>query len=315
MCDMVVSKSERKKARRKSKNEPGPIPKNNEELLVRLKEERLEKKESLDRTTKGKMKALIALAGVFMAMLAFFESYTPSSSEFSTIVFFVGVIGPMVFAFPVVALRSEYLKAMISKTPDWLLEAVWSTYVVYCGVAFLLFAVAVLWSGLPEGLGLLSLFIVVDLLFIILISVVGFYLATRAIIRKKAREDSRSAKEDTQKMLENRSQRLAYSLSVGVIVYVLPAIALAAQPMTILSLRASVILCSFSPLFLWMLMSFLSHQEYYICVSELEKVIKRVESDGPKSFDKNVLAFSNILRYGRSKGLFIRRSKRSTSRR
>lgn len=273
-----------------------------------MKTEVAEKRASLDKVTKSAKKAAAPMVSALLLALAFFATRSLNQSEISTIWFLVGVTGPMSFAFPIVVFKTDFLKAVLRKSPDWIVESLWGTYMTVCGIAFLFFAFAMVWSNLRD------LFTVIDTIFILLLSAFSFGMAIRAVIRRRGREDAKLAKKEMGAILDSSMKRTAYGGAILIAVFVLPVCALLFQPLTASSLQGSVISVSLAPLLVWAVLRFLVYQMYFIHTDQLEMLAERVDADGPQRFDKNVLDFANITRYGRLNKRHIKQSRHSRSR-
>jgi multisubunit Na+/H+ antiporter MnhG subunit len=268
-----------------------------------LEKEIDEKKKSLQMKTRSLKTIAVALFTATGAALTFLATVPLDRTEMEVVWLMIGITGPMSFAFPIVAFKNDYLRARMRKSPDWLVESVWGAYMTVCGLAFLLFAFSILQSQS------LDVFTLTDILFILLISLVSAQMALRAISRRKRHEDFQSMKKEAKRLLDSKMNRVAYSAVIGAIVYVLPVVSLLLHPITLASLRGAIFFIPFAPLAVIAIVTFFVHQQLFIYVDQAERLKENVDREGAKCFNKNELAFNNLLRSGRTKGYHIRHSK------
>jgi len=299
----VPSKAGRSGRRKREKDRRIPLPSNNAELKERLNKEILERTKSYDKVTKTAKAAGGSLFATLMTALAFLGTTSLSHSEVNAIWFLVGISGPMSFAFPIIVFKVDYLRARMKKSPDWLIELLWGPYMAICGIAFLFFALALVFSTLIDW------FTISEIVWILLVSGLSFAMAIRARRRRNRRDDTQMIKKGIEQVLDSKMGRIAYGVVIGATIYILPVSALLLQPVAITLLRGSLILALFAPLLVWAMLSFLAHQLYFIHIEHLRTLAEKVEADGEKCFDTNQLAFSNILRYGNLSKDHIRKSR------
>jgi hypothetical protein len=304
----MPTRRKRERSKEKSKAMPFPLPKSNDELEERLEAQISEKTRLFNNARNRGAAAILPLAGVIGGALAFFNDKHLSELEVNSIYLMVGIMGPMFFAGPIVLFKNDYLRALLRKSPDWIIESIWGPYTMICGLAFLIFLLLMIRSGL------LDILTIVDAWFVLLVSAQMFGSALRAYVKKKSREDTQSFKKEMGVILDSKWKRLAYSGAIAIVMFVLPAIALTIEPHSITTWQGSLILVCFAPIFVWLYFSVHLHQLYFIQTDELEQVAENVKNEGAKTFDKNVLAFANILRYGQAKKHRPRHSQRHQSR-
>jgi hypothetical protein len=290
--------SREKKETKNRKKQTIPLPESNVELINRLEETTLQRKMAASKAISSSLimailSALSALGGIIFYAN---QNYV-SQHDINAIFLSIGIFSTMIFAFPVFYLKTDYLKVILKKTPTWVLDSLWGSYMASCGIIFLTIFILFIISGMIDPANFYDVIVTGGLM------IYSFRMAIRSLKNKERKKDVVKSKKAMASLLRSKRGGLLGRIIIGVLLYAFPlsSIFLLGHGITSFSLYASLIITIVAGLALIALLRFQVRQILVVQIDDLEKVMEKVKSaDAIKYFEKNLASYDKIIRLGHS---------------